>query len=77
MNIMRNKDYWNLCIVGVLILCIVTFTPLVIPRGVYEPMLFGIPYTLWVGMIIAVSLVFLTYLATKVHPGNIKEVNDD
>jgi len=47
----------------------ITFTPLVIPYGIHKPSLFSFPYTLWTGLIVALVFVFLTYLATRVHPG--------
>ena len=60
---------WRICYGTVIVLSILTFTPLVIPAGVYRPMLWGVPYTLWVGILVTVLLVVLTYAATKVyHP---------
>jgi len=64
-----NKTYWHLCIIATFILSIITFTPLVIPKGVYEPMLFGIPYTLWMTFVIMILYVLITYIGTRVHPG--------
>lgn len=73
----NKSPYWNLCIVGVAIVSLLTFTPLVIPMGKYSPMLAGIPYTLWMGVLVAILLVMLTYIGTKVHPGNGEEGHDD
>lgn len=56
---------------------ILTFTPLVIPEKTYKPMLAGVPYTLWMGICVAVILVALTYLGTKFHPGNGEEGHND
>ncbi|MEQ9438777.1 MAG: hypothetical protein RIG62_06995 [Cyclobacteriaceae bacterium] len=64
-----NKTYWYLCIAGAVCLTILTFTPLVIPAGVFEPMLFGIPYTFWVSFLVMLLFVLLTYIGTRVHPG--------
>ncbi len=75
---MNNKSLsWKLCIAGVVVTSILSFTPLVIPIGEYEPMLMGIPYTLWTGLLVACVLVGLTYLGTKVHPGNGEEEPHD
>ena len=52
-----------------LLIALLTFTPLVVPQGVKDPMLYGVPYTLWVGFLQAVVLVALTYVGTKLHPG--------
>ncbi len=61
--------YWYLCIATAILLTIVTFTPLVIPAGVYRPRLLGMPYTLWVTVLITCLYVLLTYIGTRVHPG--------
>ena len=60
--------YWRLCCLAVAVLSVLTFTPLVIPPGRYEPMLGGVPLTLWAGIGIAVALVALTFVGTRVHP---------
>jgi len=52
-----------------LVLACITFTPLVIPYGIHKPSLLSLPYTLWTGLIVALIFVFLTYLATRVQPG--------
>lgn len=70
---MKKQKYWKVCCGIAIILSLITFTPLVIPQGVYEPMLMGIPYTLWTSFIITVLLVILTYIGTIVHPGVHKE----
>ncbi|MEX2512190.1 MAG: hypothetical protein WD398_04735 [Cyclobacteriaceae bacterium] len=69
----KKRLYWNICCVTALLLCIITFTPLVIPQGVADPKLGGVPYSLWTSFIISVLLVVLTYIGTRVHPGMHKE----
>jgi hypothetical protein len=66
---MTNEKLWTLCKIAVGILIILTFSPLVTPNGVYKPQLMGIPYTLWVGFIVALVLVLITWIGTRVHPG--------
>jgi len=65
----RNKTYWLICSIMVIILMLLTFTPLVIPEGKYKPMFLGLPYTLWVSGLITVVLVILTWIGAGVHPG--------
>jgi hypothetical protein len=65
----KKRIYWRWLRTTVLIIALLTFTPLVIPQGVKDPMLMGVPYTLWVGFIQAVILVTLTFVGTKWHPG--------
>lgn len=69
----KNRKYWRILRTAAIILCLLVFTPLVIPQGVYKPELFGIPYSLWTSFLITVALVFLTYLGTKVHRSNDEE----
>jgi hypothetical protein len=65
----RSVTYWRICIATVLVLVILGYTPLIIPKGIYKPMLFGIPYTLWMDFLVTVILVVLTYIGARVHPG--------
>jgi hypothetical protein len=65
----KNNVYWRICYVAAILLSVLSFTSLVIPQGVYKPLLWGIPYTLWTGILVTVGLVLLTYIATRVHPG--------
>ena len=69
----KNKKYWTLCAVLVILLMVLGYTPLMIPNGVYKPMILGIPYTLWTSFLITVILVTLTYIGSKVHPGSDEE----
>jgi hypothetical protein len=68
---MKNEDkkrkYWRILRTVAILLCLLTFTPFVIPKGVHTPELLGVPYSLWTSFLITVTLVFLTYLGTKVH----------
>jgi hypothetical protein len=52
----------------VVVLSVISFTPLVIPAGEFRPTLVGIPLTLWAGGLIAFALVFLTWVAGRVYP---------
>lgn len=64
----RQRLYWRLCYGGVIVLSVLTFTPLVIPSGNYRPMVMGIPYTLWIGILVTVAMVGFTYGATQLYP---------
>lgn len=65
----KSKTPWYILIGCAVLLTIVTFTPLVIPQGVYRPELFGMPYTLWLSIVVTIGYVILTFIGTKVHPG--------
>jgi hypothetical protein len=64
-----NSRPWFLCVALAVILSALTFTPLVIPAGQFQPELSGVPYTLWVSILLTILLVLLTYIGTRVHPG--------
>jgi len=66
----KNKKYWILCAILVIVLMVLGYTPLMIPNGIYKPMILGIPYSLWTSFMVTVALVVLTYLGSKVHPGS-------
>ena len=65
---MNNKLIWQ-CTVGiVLLLIILTFTPVVTPQGVYEPKLAGLPFTFWMGFVVTTVIVVAAYVGSKYHP---------
>lgn len=64
----KKKLIWRLCIVAVFIIIIFTFSPLVIAKGKIEPFLFGMPYTLWITILLTIILVVITFIGGKVLP---------
>lgn len=66
----KSKKIWTLCGILVIVLMVLGYTPLMIPDGVYKPMIMGIPYSLWTSFLVTVILVTLTYIGSKVHPGS-------
>ncbi len=69
----RDPRYWRICVILVVLLIILAYTPLMLPNGIYKPMLLGLPYTLWTSILITMALVVLTYIGSKVHPGSDEE----
>lgn len=69
MNHSNKMTAWRILIACAVLLTVLTFTPLVIPHGVYQPELFGMPYTLWMTILVTILYVVLTFIGTKVHPG--------
>ncbi len=65
-----KRKIWLLCCISAAIIVIIGFTSLAIPENVYRPKFLGLPYPLWVSMLLSVLLVVLTVLGTLVHPGN-------
>ncbi|MGM0532618.1 MAG: hypothetical protein ACQER7_14820 [Bacteroidota bacterium] len=71
---MKNKVKlrWYVVVSAVILLTVVTFTPLVTPVGQYKPELFGFPYTLWAGIVVGILLVLLTIYGSTIAPGSKK-----
>ena len=69
----KQKRIWLICQLGAVVLSILTFTPLVIPYKQHLPELFGLPYTLWVGMLISICFIVLILLGVRAHPVAIKK----
>ena len=61
---------------GIVTLCVVSFTPLVIPNGKSTPMVLGVPRTLWAGILVYVAMVVLTWIGARVHPEADKDTGD-
>ena len=69
MKMENNKQiYWRICQLSAVLLMLSTFTTFVIPPGTFAPSISGMPYSLWLGILISILLVVLTFIATKVHP---------
>ena len=66
----RRRLYWHLCALAVLVLCIISLSPLVIPAGKIAPLVRGLPRALWAGIVIYWAVVVLTIIAARIHPDN-------
>ena len=55
-----RRLYWRLCCAAAFLLSALTY-------------LFGVPHTLWASVLVAVGLVVLTFIGTRVHPGRRQE----
>ncbi len=64
----KSNPFWKICIGAMGLLCLLSFTPLVIPSGVADPSFLGVPRTLWTSILIYVAMVVVTFLGTLVHP---------
>ena len=69
MDSSKKMRAWRVLIVCAVLLTIFTFSPLVVPQGVFKPELFGMPYTLWTSILVTIMYVVLTFIGTRVHPG--------
>ena len=66
----RRRIYaWRACIIAAAGLTIVTFSPLVLSPDVIEPTLFGLPRTLWTGLLVAAGFLIATIVGAAIHPG--------
>ncbi len=69
----RKPLAWRLCVLATVVLCILSYSPLVIPLDVSTPSLWGLPRTLWMGILAYLAIVAVTFVATRVHP----DLDDD
>ena len=75
---MKNlKRIWTIIRIAIFVISILVFTPLVIPKGVFTPELFGMPYTLWVGIVVYGSFLGLILIGVFVHSKIFKEEEND
>ena len=61
------KTLWIFVRLGVIFLSILTFTPVVIPQHIFHPELFGLPYTLWMGILVYFGFVTLIFIGIVAH----------
>ena len=69
----RKIINWRICIFVVILLTALGLSPLVIPAGIFKPSFLGMPYTLWMGSLVCICLVLMTYIGSRVNPGNNNE----
>ena len=69
---MQRKIYYFLGI-SFFIIIAVTFSPVVIPEKITTPWIFGMPRTLWAGIVVSFSLLLLTLFAAYI----LKNEEDD
>jgi hypothetical protein len=67
------KQLWKSTRFGVIILSILIFTPLVIPKNEFKPELMGLPYTLWTGILAYFGYVTLILIGIFAHSRIYKE----
>lgn len=60
----RKKNAIKLFDLLAIIAFIASFTPLVIPSQQNHPFFMGIPYTMWMGFLVSVFFVLLTYFVS-------------
>ncbi|MDZ7723698.1 MAG: hypothetical protein U5R06_13075 [candidate division KSB1 bacterium] len=65
---MKNKRYWMMCVAAVIVIVVLTFTPVVIPAGQSDPFFLNMPYSLWLSFFLTLALVGLTFLGSRVLP---------
>lgn len=68
--------WWRVNCGAAVVLSLLTFTPLVLAPGHHTPELFGIPRTLWLGILIAFALVAVTFVGGLMHPENESDASD-
>jgi hypothetical protein len=61
---LSSYQAWRLCCALAVFLAALTFTPLVIPIGQAEPFVWGLPRTLWAGLLISLGFFVLTLWGT-------------
>jgi len=63
----KSKSLLKVLDVLALLLCIATFSPLVIPQNEASPYLLGVPYSMWMGFLVSVLFVVLAYLVSNIN----------
>ena len=63
---MKKKRFYLIRLFDILAILsfIVTFSPLVIPHHEIKPSFMSIPYTMWMGFVMSIFFVILTYLVS-------------
>ncbi|MDA0201453.1 MAG: hypothetical protein O2878_08005 [Bacteroidetes bacterium] len=74
---MNLKNTWRLIVGAVFICSVLQFSPWALAQNKLEPYLFGMPFTLWFGILITLLLILLTavggYVFARLKSDEIKE----
>ncbi len=65
---MSHIRYWQICLIGSIILIVLSYSPIVLSPSNPEPYLFGLPRTLWAGILTYIGIIILVWIGTRVHP---------
>lgn len=65
-----SRLIWRLSVAAVFILIVLTLSPLVTAAGKTEPFFMGMPFTLWLSILLTILLVVLTYVGGIVMPND-------
>jgi uncharacterized membrane protein len=63
----RKTLIWRLTLLALFVLSVLVFTPVVIPKNKFTPELFGLPYTLWMGLGVYIAYVLLILIGISAH----------
>ena len=66
----NNKFLWRCCVIAVVVIIVITYSPLVIRTGKVDPFLLGMPYTLWLSMLQTILVVIMVYIGGIVMPND-------
>lgn len=74
---MNLKNIWRYIVVAVFLCAAIQFSPLVLEENKIEPYFLGMPFTLWLGIIMCLLVILLTaiggYVFSKLKSEELKE----
>ncbi len=59
--------YWRITALIAVILIVLMFTLIILLPEKVKPQLFSMPFTLWLGILITIVLVILTYIGGRIY----------
>lgn len=66
----NQKKLWRICVIAVVLIAILVYSPLITKAGKTDPFLFGMPFTLWTSMLLTIFVVALTYVGGLFLPND-------
>lgn len=61
--LIKRLKIWTATIWAFFVTALITFSPLIIPKGVSEPFILGLPRTIWAGLMVSVIFLIITAIA--------------
>jgi len=74
---LKKHIYEIITILAAITLIVISFTPAVIPKNIYKPLFISLPYSLWMGILVTLILIVLTYISTRVHKESKRAIQEE
>ena len=67
LSVKQRRIWWRLTVAAAGFIVALTLSPLVLSPGKTDPRLLHMPYSLWISLLLSVTMIILTWAGGKLH----------